>query len=177
MYWERPSKEQRCPFCPHCNGQCEGLIHFNDDPIQDNMTKEAQAHQEKTTTDMQTQQTPPHTTQGVAAKYVSPNDAYYYSPEFLEQLDKLESIAREEIQHKKKVAYSPPSFSLGIPLEQQATPAPSAQPTTGIDQEQCREKTTPTDPLGTSTEKQPNEGSEHVVTHSHLTKHLKLAKE
>ncbi|KAJ8451409.1 hypothetical protein Cgig2_017800 [Carnegiea gigantea] len=30
----RPSKKQRCPFCPHCNGQREGLIHVNDDPIQ-----------------------------------------------------------------------------------------------------------------------------------------------
>ena len=30
----RPSKEQPCPFCPHCNGQCEGLIHVNDDLIQ-----------------------------------------------------------------------------------------------------------------------------------------------
>ena len=28
------SKEQRCPFCPHCNGQREGLIPVNDYPIQ-----------------------------------------------------------------------------------------------------------------------------------------------
>jgi len=25
--WARPSKEQCCPFCPHCNGQREGLIY------------------------------------------------------------------------------------------------------------------------------------------------------
>jgi len=30
----RPSKEQRCPFCPHCTGQREDLIHVNNDPIQ-----------------------------------------------------------------------------------------------------------------------------------------------
>jgi len=34
MSQERPSKEQRCPFCPHCNGKREGLIHINDDPMQ-----------------------------------------------------------------------------------------------------------------------------------------------
>lgn len=28
------SKEQCYPFFPHCNGQCEGLIPINDDPIQ-----------------------------------------------------------------------------------------------------------------------------------------------
>ncbi|KAJ8447044.1 hypothetical protein Cgig2_033613 [Carnegiea gigantea] len=125
----RPSKEQHCPFCLHCNGQCEGLIHINDDPIQ----------------------------------CVSPDDAYYCSLEFLEQLDKLESIAREEIQHRKKVACSPPSFSLGISLEQEATPAPSAQPTLDTDQEQWGVKTALTDPLATSTEQQTNEGSEHAV--------------
>ena len=30
----RPSKEQCCPFYPHCNGQCEGRIYVNDDPNQ-----------------------------------------------------------------------------------------------------------------------------------------------
>ncbi|KAJ8437678.1 hypothetical protein Cgig2_028616 [Carnegiea gigantea] len=93
----RPSKEQRCPFYLHCNGQCEGLIYVNDDPVQ----------------------------------YVFPYDAYYCSPEFFEQLHKLESIAREEIQHGKRVACSPPSFSLGISLEQEATPTSSAPPTPG----------------------------------------------
>jgi len=73
-------------------------------------------------------------------------------------------MAREEVQQKKKVACSPPSFSLGIPLDQQATPAPSAEPPPGIYQEQCREKTAPTNPPATSTEQQPNEGSEHTVT-------------
>ncbi|KAJ8432250.1 hypothetical protein Cgig2_013903 [Carnegiea gigantea] len=90
----RPSKKQRCPFCPHCDGQREGLIHVNNDPIQ-------------TATDTQTQQTPPHTRQAVATseniqECVSPDDEYYCSPVFLEQLDKLESIAREEIQQRKR---------------------------------------------------------------------------
>ena len=53
------------------------------------MTKEAPAQQEETATDTQTQQTPPHTRQAVAASEniqegVSPDDTYYCSPEFLE---------------------------------------------------------------------------------------------
>ncbi|KAJ8427523.1 hypothetical protein Cgig2_008883 [Carnegiea gigantea] len=143
----RPSKEQHCPFCPHCNGQLEGLIYVNDDPIQ---------------------KSPPLTNHTVAAneniqECVSLDDAYYCSPEFLEQLDKLESIAREEIQHRKKVACSPLSFSLGISLEQEATLAPSPQPTPGTDQVQWGEKTAPTEPPATSTEQQTDEGNEHAV--------------
>ncbi|KAJ8451444.1 hypothetical protein Cgig2_017835 [Carnegiea gigantea] len=162
---EGPRKEQRCPFCPHCNEQRERLIHINDDPIQDNITKEAQAQQEKTRTNTQNQQTPPHTTHGVAVSdniedCDSPYDTYYCSPEFLEQ---LERIASEQIKHKKKFACSPPSFSLGIPLEQQASPAPSAQPTTSIDQQEHREKIAPTDLTDTSTKQQPNQGSELAV--------------
>ncbi|KAJ8432080.1 LOW QUALITY PROTEIN: hypothetical protein Cgig2_024690 [Carnegiea gigantea] len=115
----RPSKDQCCPFCPHCNGQREAHIHVNDDPIQ----------------------SPPHTRHKGAAnenvqECISPDDAYYYSPEFLEQLDKLEGMAKEEIQHRKRVTCSPPSFSLRISLEQKATPAPSAHPTPGTDQVQ-----------------------------------------
>jgi len=34
MSRERPSKEQRCPFCPHCNVQRERRIHVNYDPNQ-----------------------------------------------------------------------------------------------------------------------------------------------
>ncbi|KAJ8450758.1 hypothetical protein Cgig2_021230 [Carnegiea gigantea] len=48
---------------------------------------------------------------------------------------RAKSIAREEIQHRKRVACIPPSFSLGISLEQEATPALSAQPTPGTIQE------------------------------------------
>ena len=122
----------------------------------------------KTTTDTQTQKTPPHTRKAIAAsenvqECVYPDDAYYYSPEFLQQLDKLESIAREEIQHRKKFTCSPPSFSLGISLDQEATPAPSAQLTPGTDHEQWGEKTVPTDLPSTSTVQQTNEGSEHAV--------------
>ncbi|KAJ8438925.1 hypothetical protein Cgig2_033812 [Carnegiea gigantea] len=153
----RPSKEQRCPFCPHYNGQHEGLIHVNNDPIQNNVNKEALAQQGETATDTQTQKTPPHTRQVVAVseniqECVSLDDAYYYSPEFLEQLNKLESIAREEIQHRKKVACNPPT-----------TPAPSAHSTPGTDHEQWGENTTLTGPPGTSTEQQKNEGSEHAI--------------
>ncbi|KAJ8425195.1 hypothetical protein Cgig2_004317 [Carnegiea gigantea] len=158
----RASKEQCCSFCPHCNGQCEGLIYVNDDPIQDNVTKGAPTQQGETLTEMQAQKSPPHTRHiGVAnenvQECVSPDDAYYCSPEFLEQLDRLESIAREEIQHSKRVARSPPSFSLGISLEQEATLAPSAHPTPGTVQ------TTPTEPPAASTEHQTDEGSEHAI--------------
>jgi len=104
------------------------------------VTKEAPAQQVKTAIDTQTQKTPPHTRQAVVVseniqECVSPDDAYYCSLEFLEQLNKPESIAREEIQYRKKVACSLPSFSLGISLEQEATPAPSTQPTPGTDHE------------------------------------------
>ena len=72
---------------------------------------------------MQAQKSPPHTRHIGAAnenvqECVSPDDTYYYSLEILEELDKLESIAREEIQHRKRVACSPLSFSFGISLEQ-----------------------------------------------------------
>jgi len=93
----------------------------------------------------------------------SPDDAYYCSSEFLEQLDKLESIAREEIQHRKRVACSPPSFSIGISLEQEATLAPSIHPTPGTVQVQWGEKTAPTKPPTASTEQQTDESSEHAV--------------
>ncbi|KAJ8424951.1 hypothetical protein Cgig2_018758 [Carnegiea gigantea] len=138
MSQARPSKEQRCPFFPHCNGQCEDLIHVNDDPIQDNVTKGAPAQQGETSTEMQAQ-----------------------NLEFLEQLDKLESVARGEIQHRKRVACSPSSFSLGMSLEQEAIPAPSAHPTPSTVQVQWGEKIA--EPSTTSTEQQTDEGSEHVV--------------
>ncbi|KAJ8436327.1 hypothetical protein Cgig2_005251 [Carnegiea gigantea] len=28
------TKENRCPYCPHCNGQCVGVVHLNDEPLQ-----------------------------------------------------------------------------------------------------------------------------------------------
>ena len=66
------------------------------------MTKGAPAQQGETSIEMQAQKSLPHTRHiGVAnenvQECVSPDDAYYCSPEFLKQLDKLESIATEEI--------------------------------------------------------------------------------
>lgn len=86
------------------------------------MTKEAPAQQGEAATDKETQKTPPQARQAVVAhdniqECNSPEDAYYCSADFLDQLDKLESIAREKLQHRKKVICSPPSFSLGISLE------------------------------------------------------------
>ncbi|KAJ8426139.1 LOW QUALITY PROTEIN: hypothetical protein Cgig2_022436 [Carnegiea gigantea] len=123
----------------------------------DNVTKEAPAQQRETSTEMQAQKSPPHSRHRGAAdenvqECISPDDAYYCRPEFLEQLDKLESIAREKIQHRKRVVCSPPSFNLGISLQQEATAAPSAHPTPGT-------------VLGAaaSTEQQTDEGSEHAI--------------
>ena len=28
------TKEQRCPYCPHCNGQHDGIVHLSDEPLQ-----------------------------------------------------------------------------------------------------------------------------------------------
>ena len=97
---------------------------------QDNVTKGAPAQQEETLTEMQAQNSPPHSRHTGAANenvqecispddayYCSPKFAYYCSPKFLEQLNKLKSIARDEIHHRKRVACSPPSFSFGISLE------------------------------------------------------------
>ncbi|KAJ8428961.1 hypothetical protein Cgig2_003292 [Carnegiea gigantea] len=128
------TKEQRSPYCPYCNGQGEGVVHLNDDPIQDNVTRVAPVQQGETATQMQTQRSQPHTSHTACAnenepECVSPDDTFYCSPEFLEQLDHLESIAREQIQQRKRVACSPPSFSLGISLEKEATAAPSAYTT------------------------------------------------
>ncbi|KAJ8438372.1 hypothetical protein Cgig2_006290 [Carnegiea gigantea] len=49
-----------------------------------------------------------------ATDYLSPYDIYYYSPEFLEEVDQLESMAREKNAVEKKIGFSPPKFSLGI---------------------------------------------------------------
>jgi len=44
----------------------------------------------------------------------TPDDLYYCSPEFLEQVDKLESMAIEKMEHRTAMGCSPPSFNIRI---------------------------------------------------------------
>jgi len=48
---------------------------------------------------------------------LSPDDTYYYSSEFMEQVEQLESMAIEKLQQKKGMDFNPPSFSLRISPE------------------------------------------------------------
>ena len=45
---------------------------------------------------------------------LSLDDTHYWSPTFLEQVKQLEIIAREKLQKKKRVDFSPLGFSLSI---------------------------------------------------------------
>ncbi|KAJ8437972.1 hypothetical protein Cgig2_033705 [Carnegiea gigantea] len=92
------TKEQRCPYCPHCNAQHDGIVHLNDEPLQ--------------STDKV----------GGDDNVRAPDDPYYCSPEFLEQVDKLESLAMEQ---RTRIGYSPSSFNLGLPSERKACATPS----------------------------------------------------
>ncbi|KAJ8445885.1 hypothetical protein Cgig2_000197 [Carnegiea gigantea] len=94
---------------------------------------------------------------------VSPDDTYYCSSKFLEQVDKLESMAREQIQQRKRVACSPLNFSLGISLEKEATAAHSTHTTSATVQFQLGENTTPREPPTAGTEQYTYEGSEQPV--------------
>ncbi|KAJ8443496.1 hypothetical protein Cgig2_016979 [Carnegiea gigantea] len=97
----------------------------------------------------------------VKASYISM--MIQFSSEFLEQVDQPESTVREQIQQRKRVAYSPPSFGLGISLEKEATAAPSAHTTPATVQFQLGENTTPREPPATGTEQQTYEGSEQPI--------------
>ena len=55
----------------------------------------------------------------------TPDDLYYCSPEFPEQVDKLESMAMEKMEHRTTMGCSPPSFNLGISPERGASATPS----------------------------------------------------
>ena len=117
---------------------------------------------------MQMQRSQPHTSHTACAnenepEYVSPNDTYYSSSEFLEQVDQLESMAREQIQQRKRVACSPPNFSLGISLGKEATAAPSAHTIPATVQFQLGKNTAPREPPTVGTEQQTYEDSEQPV--------------
>ena len=118
---------------------------------------------------MQTQRSQPHTGHTTCAnenvtEYVSPNYTYYCSPKFLEEVDQRESMAREPIQQRKRVPCSPPSFSLGISLEKEASAAHSAHTTLAMVKFQLGENTTPKGSLAAGTDQHTYESSEHPVS-------------
>ena len=45
------------------------------------------------------------------------DDTFFYSLEFLEQVEQIESMAREKMQQKRTMDFTPPSFSLRISPE------------------------------------------------------------
>ncbi|KAJ8420931.1 hypothetical protein Cgig2_017127 [Carnegiea gigantea] len=98
------TKEQRCPYCPHCNAQHDGIVHCNDEPLQST----DKAGGDDNVRDCST-----------------PDDPYYYSPEFLEQVDKLESMAIERMGQRTRMGCSPLSFNLGLSPEREAYAIPS----------------------------------------------------
>ncbi|KAJ8445621.1 LOW QUALITY PROTEIN: hypothetical protein Cgig2_018562 [Carnegiea gigantea] len=79
------AREQQCPHCSHCNRQFQDPIPFHNDPVQNE-------------TDC-----------------LSPDDTYYYSPEFMEQVKQLESMAREKNAAEKGDGFQ--SSNLGISPE------------------------------------------------------------
>ena len=135
---------------------------------QDNITRVAPAQQGETSTQIQTQRSQPHTSHTTCVnenviECVSPDDTYYCSPEFFEQVDQLESMTREQIQQRKRVACSPLSFSLGISLKKEATAAHSAHTTSATVQFQLGENATPREPPAAGTEQHTYEGSEQPI--------------
>jgi len=133
------------------------------------VTRVPPAQQGETSTQMQTQRSQPHTGHTTCAnenvtEWVSPSDTYYCSSKFLEEVDQLESMAREQIQQRKWVACSPPSFSLGISLEKETSAAHSAHTTPAIVELQLGENTAPRGSLVTGTEQHIYEGSEHPIS-------------
>ncbi|KAJ8429091.1 hypothetical protein Cgig2_001051 [Carnegiea gigantea] len=74
----------------------------------------------------------------------TPDDPYYYSPKFLEQVDKLESMAIERMEQKTRMGCSPPSFNLGISPEREACATPSGDITHASFQPQMGVYTDPT---------------------------------
>ncbi|KAJ8434519.1 hypothetical protein Cgig2_030142 [Carnegiea gigantea] len=93
------TKVQRCPYCPHCNAQQDGIVHRNDEPLQST----DKAGGDDNVKDCST-----------------PDDPYYCSSEFLEQVDKLESMAIERMEQRTRMGCSPLSFNLGISPEREA---------------------------------------------------------
>ena len=60
------------------------------------------------------------------------DDTFYCNPEFLEQVEQIETMAGQRIKQKKAVDFTPPSFSLGISPEkgQCASRSKHIRPTT-----------------------------------------------
>ncbi|KAJ8429930.1 LOW QUALITY PROTEIN: hypothetical protein Cgig2_017980 [Carnegiea gigantea] len=88
------TRQQRCPYYPNCNGQLQDAVSVTNDPVQNKNVIDC----------------------------LSRNDTYYCILEFLEQVDLLESMVREKMQQKKRMGFSPLSFSLGISHEKNHVP-------------------------------------------------------
>ncbi|KAJ8423420.1 hypothetical protein Cgig2_032670 [Carnegiea gigantea] len=89
---------------------------------QDKVTTATQAREGDKTTQIQIQGSHPPTTATACVNQddkdcLSPDDTFYCNPEFLEEVEQLETMAREKMQQKKRMDFTPPSFNLGISLE------------------------------------------------------------
>ncbi|KAJ8447881.1 LOW QUALITY PROTEIN: hypothetical protein Cgig2_012016 [Carnegiea gigantea] len=91
-------------------------------------------------------------------------DSEMYVQELQGGQPQLESMAKEQIQQRKRVACSPPSFRLGISLEKEASAAHSAHTTPAIVEFQLGENTAPRGSLAVGTEQHTYEGSGYPVS-------------
>ena len=51
--------------------------------------------------------------------WLATDDTFFCSPEFLEQVEQIESMAKDKLQQKRTMDFTPPSFSLGISPEKE----------------------------------------------------------
>ncbi|KAJ8428153.1 hypothetical protein Cgig2_028028 [Carnegiea gigantea] len=94
------TRERRWPCCPHCNKSFKTLY----------LSIMSQCSSPQPSSDaVVTNQNETYCS--------SPYGTCYCSPEFLEQVQQLESMARETMQRKKRINFNPPSFSLRISSE------------------------------------------------------------
>ena len=85
---------------------------------------------------------------------MTPDDPCCCSPEFLEKVDKLESMAIERIEQRTRMGCSPPSFNIGISPEREACAKPSRDITPASFQPQMGLYTDPTGSVTVADSKQ-----------------------
>ncbi|KAJ8440473.1 hypothetical protein Cgig2_013632 [Carnegiea gigantea] len=94
----------------------------------------------------------------------TPDDPYYCSLEFLEQVDKLESMAIERMEQRTRMGCSPSSFNLGILPEREACATPLGDITPASFQPQMGVYTDPTGSVTAScSEQQLQQANENAI--------------
>ncbi|KAJ8434670.1 hypothetical protein Cgig2_030056 [Carnegiea gigantea] len=94
---------------------------------------------------------------------LTPDDPYYCSPQFLEQLDKLESMAIKRMEQRTRIGCSPQSFNLGISPEREACARPLGDITPASFQPQTGVYTVPTGSVVAVSEQHVHQANENAV--------------